>query len=318
MERLGVSSILGNYREGILSGRGKVTMTDGSVREGWFQHGYFHGPARGSWIGFNEVNFIGHYKSGLPTGVVWTKMVGGGWMVGCVDDSGQYTGSQIAFLYPDYSTALFGTFHNGEMIKARPARISRIVIKDGVMCPTFDVVSSDREYSYLPSTRDEIRLPHHWRDPYEEQVMEVRQSGISGGGEGAFATRDIRAGTLVAYYNGIRMSQDEKTPYEDTGYAIWVEFQKSSQYSKKVGEHMDLPPEYHAYSAYSSTSAHKLNHSFTPNCSWINAQHPAYGFVPCVTTLEMVKAGEELTVHYMMDMEDAPDWYMEAWDKYST
>ena len=56
--------------------------------------------------------------------------------------------------------------------------------------------------------------------------MEVRQSGISGGGEGAFATRDIRAGTLVAYYNGIRMSQDEKTPYEDTGYAIWVEFQK--------------------------------------------------------------------------------------------
>ena len=32
----------------------------------------------------------------------------------------------------------------------------------------------------------------------------------------------------------------------------------------------------------------------------------------------MVKAGEELTVHYMMDMEDAPDWYMEAWDKYST
>ena len=46
LERLGVSSILGNYRDGILSGRGKVTMTDGSVREGWFQHGYFHGPAR--------------------------------------------------------------------------------------------------------------------------------------------------------------------------------------------------------------------------------------------------------------------------------
>ena len=41
-------------------------------------------------------------------------------------------------------------------------------------------------------------------------------------------------------------------------------------------------------------------------------------FFYSVTTLEMVKAGEELTVHYMMDMEDAPDWYMEAWDKYST
>ena len=31
----------------------------------------------------------------------------------------------------------------------------------------------------------------------------------------------------------------------------------------------------------------------------------------------MVKVGEELTVHYMMDMENAPDWYLDAWDKHS-
>ena len=36
-----------------------------------------------------------------------------------------------------------------------------------------------------------------------------------------------------------------------------------------------------------------------------------------VSTIEMVKSGEELTVHYMMDMENAPDWYLEAWDKHS-
>ena len=96
---------------------------------------------------------------------------------------------------------------------------------------------------------------------------------------------------------------------------------------------MDLPPEYHSYSAYNSTSAHKLNHSFKPNCAWTNFQHPAYGLVPwyakifqtkdfksfyfSVSTIEMVKAGEELTVHYMMDMETAPDWYLDAWDKHS-
>ena len=32
---------------------------------------------RGSGAGFNEVNFIGNYHSGLPFGVVWTKMTGG-------------------------------------------------------------------------------------------------------------------------------------------------------------------------------------------------------------------------------------------------
>ena len=34
-----------------------------------------------------------------------------------------------------------------------------------------------------------------------------------------------------------------------------------------------------------------------------------------VSTTELVKVGEELTVHYMMDMENAPDWYLDAWDK---
>ena len=55
---------------------------------------------------------------------------------------------------------------------------------------------------------------------------------------------------------------------------------RTSQHSKKVGEHMDLPPRYHSYAAYSATSAHKLNHSFTPNCSWSNIWHPCLGLVP--------------------------------------
>ena len=28
-------------------------------------------------VGFHEVNFIGNYHAGLPSGVVWTKMIGG-------------------------------------------------------------------------------------------------------------------------------------------------------------------------------------------------------------------------------------------------
>ena len=46
LERVGVASVVGQYEEGVLSGRGKLVMRDGSVREGWFQHGYCHGPFR--------------------------------------------------------------------------------------------------------------------------------------------------------------------------------------------------------------------------------------------------------------------------------
>ena len=56
--------------------------------------------------------------------------------------------------------------------------------------------------------------------------MVVRQSNIEGGGDGAFAVRNLPSGTLVAFYNGVRFTKDEKSPYDDSGYAIWVEFQK--------------------------------------------------------------------------------------------
>ena len=78
---------------------------------------------------------------------------------------------------------------------------------------------------------------------------------------------------------------------------------------------MDIPPEYHSWSQYKASSAHKLNHSFTPNCSWGKAFHPCLGVVPSVVTIENVSVGDELTIHYMMDMESAPEWYLNAWDK---
>ena len=33
-------------------------------------------------------------------------------------------------------------------------------------------------------------------------------------------------------------------------------------------------------------------------------------------TIEAVKRGEELTIHYRMDMEGSPDWYQDEWDRH--
>ena len=46
LENIGVTGIYGNYEGGVLSGRGKVTLSEGSTREGTFQDGYFHGACR--------------------------------------------------------------------------------------------------------------------------------------------------------------------------------------------------------------------------------------------------------------------------------
>ena len=38
------------------------------------------------------LNYIGHYKAGIPSGLVWTSVRGGGWIVGRVDAQGQHSG----------------------------------------------------------------------------------------------------------------------------------------------------------------------------------------------------------------------------------
>ena len=56
---------------------------------------------------------------------------------------------------------------------------------------------------------------------------------------------------------------------------------------------------------------------------WGTMEHPTFGRVPRVVTLKDIKAGTELTCHYMICMEEAsePDakmtWYVDLWDKFS-
>ena len=95
-----------------------------------------------------------------------------------------------------------------------------------------------------------------------------------------------------------------------------------------------LSEQFHASENYTSTLAHKLNHSFIANCEWSNAEHPCYGLVPSVTTCLDVLEGQELTINYGLDMEvcstflsflffqnfffqRAPQWYMDCWDLHS-
>ena len=149
--------------------------------------------------------------------------------------------------------------------------------------------------------------PPHLPDPLESQMVRVSDSGVEGGGEGLFANTDIPSDSIVAFYNGIRMTPEEKSPWEDRAYSIVVEWEEKKLAFPfpwvNVADHMDLPPKYHSSEQYTATLAHKLNHSFVPNCRWSNMEHPCYGLVPAILTLEPIKEGEELTVHYQMNME---------------
>jgi len=325
LEKIGVHMIAGQYEDGVLTGLGKVIMKDDTVRQGTFQHGYLHGPVRGFRVsklsgggghGDSGLSWIGHYRAGLPHGTCWVSMLGGGWLVGRVDDNGAFTGTDIAFLYSNLSTALVGEWRDGKLVAGRSSRLTGLQEVHGVLVPSFTSTdnSSANHYERWISTDSCMLCPPHRQDPYESTLVRVAKSEVEGGGEGLYARKNIPAGTLIAFYNGIRMTKEQRTPYGDTGYAIFVEW---AERGRKTGDHMDLPPEFHASENYTSTLAHKLNHSFIANCEWSNAEHPCYGLVPSVTTCFEVLEGQELTVNYGLDMERAPQWYMDCWDLHS-
>ncbi len=61
---------------------------------------------------------------------------------------------------------------------------------------------------------------------------------VSGAGEGLFAARDLPAGTIAAFYNGVRLPYVLGGPKEEwatSGYKIYV----NADY--KSGERMNIP-----------------------------------------------------------------------------
>ena len=60
--------------------------------------------------------FIGRFENGLPVGPCWRGLFGGSWLYGIVDSKGEFTGENIAFIYPDLELAMTGEFQNGFMV----------------------------------------------------------------------------------------------------------------------------------------------------------------------------------------------------------
>jgi hypothetical protein len=63
------------------------------------------------------LSFVGRFEDGIPTGICWRGLIGGAWLYGKVDDFGEFTGDEIAYIYPDLKTSLLGKFINGTMVR---------------------------------------------------------------------------------------------------------------------------------------------------------------------------------------------------------
>ena len=182
------------------------------VSEVFFKSGVLHGPCRRvAMKKFREfrqqLDFVGAFRCGKPFGWCWEYREGGGYLTGEVDEDGKFTGGDIAFLYPDLSTALVGRFEDGIMMEARETHLTDVSLdlRTYNMRATFaepKANSSSVKYSKATSTfiGNDPLVP----DPYESKMVEVRKSHVENSGSGLFAKQKLPKGTIAAFYNGIR------------------------------------------------------------------------------------------------------------------
>ena len=80
-----------------------------------FSQGLIHGYTK-TFNSDKELIHTSWYNNGTPYGVSWQHCTGGGHLVGNLDINGNFTGGELAYIYPDHTTALVGTFIRGKEI----------------------------------------------------------------------------------------------------------------------------------------------------------------------------------------------------------
>jgi len=326
MFKYGLVCVRGSYRDGVLVGEGRAILAPsetfglnrGQVTlEGIFNGGFLEGPVRGLDEKGN-VLFIGLYSKGLPHGPCWIAREGQGWLHGSVDHRGRLTGDNIAFVYPDLSTCILGTFEGERLVCGSASQVAQVsvasvgdpVVRLGFSDPTPSPTL--RTYSHAPSDRQRIACDWHLADCYETVTVLCRPSDIHGAGDGLFAARDIAKNTVISYYNGVRVLPGESYTTTSYSYQIYVDWVNTDD-----SPFIDIPMGCVDIEDYFASLAHKANHSFNPNCRFVASDHPVFGRVPSLQTIKDVKKGEELMSHYKYDTALAPTWYQEAWARFT-
>ncbi|XP_039975029.1 histone-lysine N-methyltransferase SETD7-like isoform X2 [Xiphias gladius] len=297
------STLEGFYVDDALQGQGVYTYEDGGVLHGTYVDGELNGLAQ-EFDGEGRMVFKGQYKDNNRCGECWVYYPDGGCVFGEVNEDGEMTGESVAYIYPDGHTALFGSFVDGELIQA----CLTTLISNESGRPHFEVTPNSPVYSYDKSTSTCIATHALFPDPYESQRVFVADSLIKGAGQGLFAKTDVETDTVMAFYNGVRITHTE---VDSRDWAL-----NGNTISLDEDTVIDVPQPFDQTERYCASLAHKANHSFTPNCKYDPFVHPRFGPIKCIRTLRAVQKDEELTVAYGYDHgptgksgPEAPDWY---------
>ena len=66
----------------------------------------------------------------------------GFWKVGWLDVDGEFSGEDVAVLYPDLKTAIMGRYRQGQLVSGSWSRVRSVTIHQGLLVPSFEKMSN--------------------------------------------------------------------------------------------------------------------------------------------------------------------------------
>lgn len=299
------STLSGLFTNDCLEGNGEYLYDDGSCMVAMYKNGELNGPSK-EYDSDGQTTFIGKYENNIRVGVCQFYMKHGGRVFGLVDKEGKLSGKDIIYAYPDEETFLKGHFEDGDMIGAFLATYNGIGDRNN----PYSYTKIQRGFKYFKdvSTNSTISTHPLITDCYEEKRVMVKKSVMDNAGEGLFSLISAGAGEVMSFYNGIRVQHEEVDARD------WKFNDNTISLDEEIV--IDVPKEWSSTRYYSASLGHKANHSFDPNCKYDRFEHPRFGQIKCIRTIQPVRPDEELTVAYGYNHAkletDAPDWYKEG------
>lgn len=305
------SSLSGNFVNDSLEGRGLYLYDDGALMVGTYKQGELNGYSE-EYDSDAMLTFAGNYKENVRTGVCHFFMQHGGRLFGVVNKSGQLTGKDVIYVYPDEKTYLKGKFDDGELESACEAEYDEIGDKNN----PYSYRKIPNAVEIIKDAESSILISNHPMQPdcYEVKRVCVKRSNIEDANEGLFSLIKEGPDQVMSFYNGIKITHAEVDgrdwKYNDNTISLNDELV------------IDVPTPWCDTSHYCATLGHKANHSFEPNCKYDRFNHPRFGEIKCIRTIKEVYPGDELTVAYGYDHEkldsEAPYWYREELKTWSS
>ena len=121
-----------------------------------------------------------------------------------------------------------GNIQKDKIVKAYENSIDGYAMKGGILHPKFHQTSGT-EFWFWPSSLQKVRCPWLQEDPYERKIVYSGLSAIGEcAGDGLFLRRDVSAGTVVSFYNGIRIMPGEIPPFRSDSYQIFLDWRPTN------------------------------------------------------------------------------------------